>query len=312
MLNRYFYFVLLSAWLAIHLSSAQASPRVSVSIAPVHSLVESLMQGVASAELLIRDGQSPHHFSLSPSVVRSISNADLVVWIGPDLESPLEGIVSQLPPGRLITLSQLPEMHVLPSRAAAIFHHDEEDSDATEDHQHDHHAGIDPHLWLATRNASRIAKRVEDWLAAFDPENERVYRANARELYARIEQTRKEITDQIKPLIGLKWMVFHDAYQYFEQEFGLAPVATVTLNPERAPGVRRVRELRQEIITNEVRCVFTEPQLDTGIVATLIEDTNAKSGILDPAGSSFRHGKEHWFSMMNALTTNLVACLSEY
>ena len=286
-----------------------AEPRVAVSIPPIHSLVESLMEGVASAELLIRNGQSPHEASLSPSAVRSINQADLIVWVGPELEYSLAGLMEQLDEKKKITLIELPEMAILSVRESGLINAQTTSESVVDNEQHNH--ALDPHLWLATRNASRIVTRVVTWLTQFDPQNETTYRSNSRRLFQQIEELRQQIDKDIAPLRARRWMAFHDAYQYFENEFDIHPVATVTINPEQAPGAKRLKALREQVVSANVECVFSEPQFNPAIVDTIIEGSDARAGKLDPVGSALPHGMSHWFMMMAQLTDDMKSCFAE-
>lgn len=281
-----------------------AAPRVAVSIAPVHSLVQGLMAGVASAELLIGNGQSPHGASLSPSAVRAVGLADLVVWVGPALEYPLASLMQQVDANKKITLMDLPQMLILPVRASGLMA-----AAGQPQHGHGHAHSSDPHLWLATSNAATLVASVGDWLIRFDPQHQAIYRANSRRLLARIEQTRQQIDTELAPIRGKKWIVFHDAYQYFESEFGLAPVATVTINPQQPLGAKTIKLLKQQVRSAGVECVFTEPQFNTAVVATIVENTAARVGVLDPVGSQIAIGMAHWFMTMRQMSEAMTECL---
>ena len=312
---------------ALLLVSAQthaAVPNVVVSVLPVHSLVSALMRGVGDARLLVRAGQSPHGNQLKPSQIRSLDAADLIVWVGPLLERPLEkAIAARRQSGRVVTLLENDQITLLPGRRGGVWAQHEHE------HEHEHAAGhfdglqpdrqhdeqpdwqADPHLWLSVANAQAIVRIVARELASLDPANRARYQANARDLSSRLEQLRHSLHERLRAVADSRYVVFHDAYQYFEQEFGLHPVGSLTVSPDRPPGARRIREIRQTIRSRNVRCVFSEPQFAPALIDTIVADTAAATGVLDPLGAALEAGADVWFDLMRGLADSLVDCLGQ-
>ncbi len=304
---------LLLGW-ALLLATAQAAadpPKVVVSVLPVHGLVAALMDGVGDPQLLLRAGQSPHGASLKPSQVRLLEAADLIIWIGPALERPLaKPIAGQRGRGaaRIVTLMESDEITSLPGRHE---HEHEHETEAPSPQPHDLHGqrSADPHLWLSVDNARGIVRVVARELARLDEANRARYAANARDLLARMERLRRSLRARLHGVADAPYVVFHDAYRYFEQAFGLRPAAALTVSPQRPPGARRVREIRRLIRARNIRCVFSEPQFPPGLVQTLVADTNATPGVLDPLGAALQPGPDAWFALMRGIADGLVDCL---
>jgi zinc transport system substrate-binding protein len=282
-----------------------AAPRVVASIAPIHSLVAGVMEGVGEPTLLIPANASPHAYALKPSDARALSKADLVVWVGKDLEMVLEQPMQTLAGNaRALELSALADIRLLPAREGGVWGkggHDEE-------HEHGHGA-MDTHLWLDPENARVIVDAVAGELAALDAKHAELYQANAKMMKKRISDLGADITKELAPFRERPYIVFHDAYHYFEDAFSLHPVGAISVSPDRSPGARRLSEIRKVIRERGAVCVFSEPQFRPATVSVVLEGTGARNGVLDPLGATLTPGKELWFQLMRALAGNLRACM---
>lgn len=290
-------------------------PRLAVSIPPWHSLAASLTRGVSEVTLLLPAGHSPHEGGLAPSMLKSILNADLVIWTGPQLETGIARALDGTASERVMTIASLPALDRLPLRHYGQIH--------GHDHDHDHDPGeggdtgagiegpLDPHLWLSPHNAREFANALTARLMVLDPANGATYQANLVQLLSRIDALAIRIRQDLEPVADAPFLVFHDAYQYFESAFGVASVGAVTLGPDRQPGARKLRELRRLIRDRGVGCVFAEPQFEPSLVEVLIEDLGIRAGTLDPLGARLATGPELWFDLMAGLSDGLLDCLRE-
>ena len=177
------------------------------------------------------------------------------------------------------------------------------------DGEHGEHGALDTHVWLDPRNAAAMARAIAAALVEADPENAAVYRANAARLDADLAVLERSLATRLAPVRDRPFVVFHDAYQYFEARFEVNAVGSITVSPESQPGAARLRELRQTVSSTGALCVFSEPQFEPRLVATVVEGTDARSGILDPLGADLPAGPEQYFSLMQAMTESLLACL---
>ncbi len=303
---------LLLIFLLCPLLASASVPSVVVSIKPLHSLVAGIMQGVAEPALLIPGSQSPHTFTLAPSDVRLINRADLIVWVGEELEAPLaKAISANSREAQVIGFLDLENVERAGTRKGGAWeahaHHHGELHE--EQHEHHSHAREDVHLWLSPLKAGLLWDTVTSSIAGIDPQNAATYRENAAALQERIRRLDAELSTQLAPVKQKPYIVFHDAYQLFEKHYGLNAVGSVVISPERMPGARRIHELRERLKESGARCVFSEPQFEPGLIATLIEGTGARSGVLDPIGADLAPGPDAWFRLMRNLADALVECL---
>lgn len=286
-----------------------AAPKVVVSIMPLHSLVSGVMEGVGSPQLLIGANASPHDYALKPSDARALSEADLVVWVGEDLETmlkrPLQSLAGK---ASVLELSRAEGMTLLPSRKGGVWEVDKHDE---HDAGHDGHAHgeMDTHLWLSPANARRIVDVVAEQLSALDAANAKTYQANAEAMDKQIGALNKQLQVQLAPVRQRPYIVFHDAYHYFEKAFDLHPAGAIAVNPQHRPGARRIVEIRQAIRDSGAACVFSEPQFRPAIVDVVLEGSGAHHGVLDPLGSTLPPGKGQWFALMQGLADSLTGCL---
>lgn len=292
-----FRFLILLALIAAPVQ-VSAAPRVVASIAPIYSIVADVMAGAGQPSLLIQPGRSPHSYSLRPSEARQLAGAELVLWIGPELESFLVKPLSSLAADAVeIALMEVPDMLLLPYR------------DDGHDGHSDHSKGHDPHLWLSPANAARIAVRVGEALAQLDPEQREIYVGNAERAAADYQALSRELQQRLAPLSGVPYLVFHDAYRYFEQEMSLNNVGAITLWPELAPGVERMSELRKIVSARGVRCVFSEPQFPERLAQTVAEGTGARIARIDPLGVSIEPGPGGYEALIREFAGSLEGCL---
>lgn len=305
-------------------SSALAAPRVAVDVAPVHAIVAAVMEGVGAPDLILPPGASPHGYALRPSDAGALEAADLVVWVGPELTPWMEGTIDALAANAArLRLTEADGVRLLPVREGGPFeaHVHDDDHDHDHDHGHDHshaedetgghdHGLADGHLWLDPLNAAAIATATAGALAELDPENAGAYADNAAAFEAAMAALVEEIGGRLEPVRGARFVVFHDAYQYFEDRFGLPAAGAIALSDAVAPGPQRVAEIRDRIRGEDVVCVFAEPQFEPKLIATVIEGTPARTGTLDPLGSDLAPGPELYGALLRGLADGLVACLA--
>ncbi len=307
--------VFLAATLA-PLGAQAETPRVAVSIKPVADLVAAVMAGVGKPTVLIPPGNSPHTYAFKPSERASAEQAQLLFWIGPDVEPALTKITQALPKSaQVVTLSTQPGMDLLPARTGGDWERKRPapklapSHDHGDEHDHVHTGSFDGHLWLSPTNAKVIVRSAARALAVKDPQHAVQYQANAEQAVLRIDAMTAELTAQLAPVKSKPFIVFHDAYQYFEHAFGLRAVGSILVSPDAMANARRVSQMRDKIKSLGVVCVFAEPQFEPRLVQTLIEGTRARVGTLDPLGAKGPLGLEGYTQLMRNLANNLDQCL---
>jgi zinc transport system substrate-binding protein len=331
--------LLSTAILAAGASIARAeTPSVVVSIKPIHSLVSAIMQGVGEPGLIVEGAASPHTYSLKPSNAAALQDADVVFWVGHGLEAFLEKPLESLGgKATVVELEDAPGLEKLQFREGGPFEaHSHEGEDAHEGHSHeedshDHakeaeegheHAGeagheghehgeFDMHLWLSPENARAIATEAAKVLAEKDPANAETYNKNLATLNDKLAALDKEIAETIAPVKEKPFIVFHDAYQYFEHHYGVQAAGSITVSPETLPGAERLTQIRDKVKTLGATCVFAEPQFEPKLVNVVIEGTPAKSGTLDPEAATLEPGPDLYFTLMKSIATSLRDCLGQ-
>ncbi|ANL28577.1 Zn-uptake transporter substrate-binding protein ZnuA [Rhizobium phaseoli] len=299
---------------------AADAPVVVTSIKPIHSLVAAIMQGVGEPELIVDGAASPHTYNLKPSNARALQEAKVIFWTGPGLEAflekPLQALGSK---ANIAELDKAPGLVKLPFREGGAFepHDDGDDHDHAgetghdSDHEHDHeHGTFDTHLWLDPMNAKAMAAEIATTLVAADPANALTYQANAKALDDRLTALDKEIATTVAPVKDKPFVVFHDAYQYFEHRYGIRVAGSITVSPETIPGAERVSEIHRKVGELGATCVFAEPQFEPRLVNVVIEGTSARSGVLDPEAATLKAGPDLYFTLMRSIAESMKACLS--
>ena len=282
-------------------AQANAAPVVLATIKPVHSLVAAVMEGAGTPELLIRGAQSEHSYALKPSDAEKISRATLVFEIGPDLETYLARPLATLTHAEIVALERAPGVHLLPARRGGLW----EDGSDPDD------GPTDPHIWLDPENAIAMTKKIAAALAVADPEHGRLFASNRDRTIRMLTETEAALSAELAPFKKRHYLVFHDAYHYFENRFGLAAAGAVTVAPDRPVGPRRIERLRGAILAGQIECVFREPQFSPRLIDTLVEGTGARTGVLDPLGAALAPGPALYAELMRKLGTSLRICLKD-
>ncbi|WED25770.1 zinc ABC transporter substrate-binding protein [Vibrio sp. DW001] len=301
-------------------------PKVAVDIAPLHSLVTQVMGEVGKPELLIRPEASPHEYALRPSEAKALSEADIVFWIGEGLTPWLEKPLTSLAGSAIqIEMTESKDTTLYDFREGATFegheehkeHGDKHDHDHEQHHEeesdeaehHHHHEGHDPHAWLDPKNAAVWVNTILEALVDADPEHAQAYQDNAKATIARLSQLTTDIEKQANDLKGIKFIVFHDAYQYFEQRFNLTATGAISLSDASDPSPARVKEIRQTVKDLGVSCVFTEPQYNPKLVNTVFEGSTVTTiGTMDPIGADIAIGSDQYTSLLIAMINSLKQC----
>ena len=277
-------FTIIFTFLAIN-SMAKAEIKVVTSIKPIHSLVSYVMDGVGKPDIIVDGYNSPHNFSLKPSHAKMIERANLIIWVGEDLETFLEKPLKTISKDAVnVEIMDLKGIKKLKFREKNIF----------EGHDHGEH---DPHVWLDPMNAKVIVEEIENQLVKLDPYNALKYKANSKKAQSELDNLTKNIKKDLKK--DLRFVVFHDAYQYFENRFGIKVLGALTVNPDILPGAQQLSEIREVIEHEKVNCLFSEPQFNPAIIKSIAKDTKIKTGVLDPLGATIDKGKGMYTELLS-------------
>lgn len=280
-------------------------PRVVADIAPVHALVAQVMQGLGTPDLILRPGISPHGYAMRPSQARALQNADLVVWIGPQLTPWLaKPMASLAPQAAKLTLLEAEATHRLVFRGA-------DEHDHGHDEGHDDGEGgpepVDPHAWLDPENGRIWLGLIADRLALADPDNAALYHANAQAGQAELTGLQSELVAVLAPVQDRAFVTFHDAYQYFETRFGLHFAGAVTLSDAADPSPAQLARLRDTLVEKGITCAFSEPQFDPALLAA-IGGEGLTILSLDPMGSTLEPGAGFYSDLLRNMAGTFASC----
>ena len=317
------------------ITPVNADVKVVTSIKPIHSLASYLMDGVGKPDLIVDGYASPHGFSMKPSHAKMLQNADLIFWVGEDLESFLEKPLSSIAKkAEKIELMEIKGLNVLKFRERNIF--DEHDHDDHDDHgkkeddhdDHDHddhgkkeehddhddhdgheghaHGEYDPHIWLDPMNAKVILNEMVEHLIENDAKNAAKYKSNLKKALKEIDKLNKDVKAELSKSTAS--IVFHDAYQYFEERYDVNILGAFTVNTDVMPGAEQLAEIREIIEHDKVTCVFSEPQFNPDIIKAVAKDMNIKTGVVDPLGATLNPGKDLYFKLIRNMSASFKGC----
>jgi len=317
---------------------SKADLKVVTSIKPIHSLASYIMGGVGSPGLIVDGYNKPHSFQLKPSHAKMLEQADIIFWIGEDLENflekPLDTIAKK---AEKIELLEIKGIKKLKFRERNIFEehdddddhgqdtkkeeHDDDDDhghdakkeehDDDDDHGHDAkkeehddhgHGEYDPHIWLDPINAKIILNEITEHLIENDSKNASTYKSNLAKALAKIDKLIIDVITETNT--DLSYVVFHDAYQYYENRFNVNILGAMTINPDVMPGAEQIHEIHEVIEHDNVSCILSEPQFNPDIIKSIAKDTNVKTGVLDPLGANLKPGKDLYFDLIRNMSAS--------
>ncbi len=303
-------------------TSAKAELRVVASIKPIHSLASYLMDGVGKPSLIVDGYASPHGFALKPSHAKMLQEADIIFYVGEGienfLEKPLKSIAKN---AEKIELMEIKGLTKLKFRERNIFDghddhgHDDDGhkEDGHDDHGHDDdgheghaHGEYDPHIWLDPENAKVILNEMVEHLIENDEKNASIYKNNLNKALKDVDKLLKTVKSELKK--DFKSIVFHDAYQYFEERFNVNVLGAFTVNTDVMPGAEQLSEIREIIEHDKVSCIFSEPQFNPDIINAVAKDMKVKTGVLDPLGATLDPGKNLYFDLIRNMSKSFKGC----
>jgi len=303
---------------------ASETTGVVSTIQPINSLVNAVIGNTGKTILLIPTEASPHDYKLKPSDTKILQNANIIFFVSEHLEASVTKIFENLPKNiKTINLMEDTGIQHLAIRDNEAWerhdhHHGHSDHDGHDDHNKhakkhddhdDHEKEDDVHIWLSPDNAVKIIKKINKELSLFFPENAKTYSQNANQMIKRINQIKDELKNELSAIKDKPYVVFHDAYQYFETSFDLNAVGSVALEGDIASSPKQISFIKDKIVKLKASCVFQEPQFDSKLVKIVVEGTNAKIGTLDPLGVNIKSGENFYLQLLKNMAKSLKDCL---
>lgn len=304
-------FLTLTAMAFATSAALPAHADIVASIKPVGFIASAIADGVTPVEVLLPDGASEHDYALRPSDVKRLQNADLVVWVGPEMEAFMTKSAASLPEKKNLEIVQISGVKPFLLRGGEDDdHHDHDDAEHDHDEAHHHHHGeFNMHLWMSPEIAKKTAVAIHGKLLELMPQDKAKLDANLQHFEAELADTDKRIISQLAPVKDKGYFVFHDAYTYFEKHYGLSPTGHFTVNPEIQPGAQRLHQIRTQLVEKKAVCVFAEPQFRPAVIDAVARGTQVRKGTLDPLGTDISLGKDSYVKFLSQLSSQYETCL---
>ena len=316
-IKNFFKYLILSIIPISFITGVNAEIKVVTTIQPLHSLISNVMGNKGKLDLILEGTASPHSFTLKPSHAKMLENADAIFWIDKDLESFLEKPLKSIPKkAKVVHLMDISGLEIHKFREKNIYGgHDDHDKHGHKEDKHDDHdkhghahahGEFDVHIWLDPNNAKVIVKEVANQLATLDSKNSDFYKENSKKTINKLDNLINKIDKSINKKAS--FVTFHDAYQYFEKRFGVEALGALTINTDIQPGAKQIEEIQHLVEDKNIKCIFSEPQFNPKLINMIAKSSGAKTGILDPLGSSYKPGNDLYFNLINDLYENLNKC----
>ena len=292
--------------------SASAAPVVAATIKPLQFIAAAITDGVTEPRVLVPESQSYHHFIVRPSTVRLLREADLVLWVGPELETYLADSINDFANATVqaLAVSGL-AVHYLPD-IETTGETNVPESGQHAGHQHHGVSGIDPHIWLNTQNAEQVATVLAEQLSAIDPANEARYLQNLATFRAELQLIRESVVQRLQPYLDRPYAVYHDAFQYFEQEFGLSHQLVIANSDEIQPGVRKLMSLRDAFASQELSCLMEDVTSQESTINTALGRVQLNRIKADTTGQNLTSSPRAYIQLINDLGLAFAQCFSDH
>ncbi|MGV6481122.1 zinc ABC transporter substrate-binding protein ZnuA [Pantoea agglomerans] len=289
-----------------------AQANVVASLKPVGFIAAAIADGVTPVDVLLPDGASEHDYSLRPSDAKRLKNADLVVWVGPEMEAFMAKSAAELPAQKNLAMVNIDG--VKPLLISGDEDEDEHTAEKSEEqdadaHRH-HHGEFNMHLWLSPEIARKTAVAIHGKLLELMPQDKAKLDANLQQFEVALADTDKRVSAQLAPVRNKGYFVFHDAYTYFEKQYGLSPTGHFTVNPEIQPGAQRLHQIRTQLVEQKAVCVFAEPQFRPAVIDAVARGTQVRKGTLDPLGTDISLAKDSYVKFLSQLSSQYESCLN--
>ena len=310
-------------WFSTANRALTEAPKVVVDIAPVHSLVSMVMKGVGEPTLIIPANASPHDYTLRPSAAKALQNADIIFWMGSSLTPWLDRATTTLmKDAQMIALLDTEDTIILEVRDELTFdtdhgdHEEHEDHDEHDEHKdhvsehkdgHEHH-GIDPHAWLSAKNASVWLSVIAAHLSEIDPKNKETYKTNAAVGQKDITDLATDISKTLSGVQGRSFIVYHDAFQYFENDFNFTAAGAISPSDAAPVSPARIAAIRSMIEKEGIDCILSEPQYSQGLIQSVSSGTEVNLGIIDAIGAGITIGPDLYNTLMRNMAKTFADC----
>ncbi|WP_216355777.1 zinc ABC transporter substrate-binding protein ZnuA [Gilliamella apicola] len=301
---------ILSPLLIINGFILDANADIISSVKPIAFITQAVSDGVTNTDILLPDGASPHTYSLKPSDLAKIKTAELIIWVGEDLETFMPTVLKSIDKNKQIELMDIPTIKSL-LRTSTNNHDQQETHSHNNDSDHDHHGEYDEHIWLSPKIAKEIAQAVHDKLITIYPDKKDIIDENLNEFTVKLAETEQNIAKKLINVQNNGYFVFHDAYGYFESQFGLKNLGSFTINPAVQPGVQTVYAIKRELKEHQAVCIFREPQFSPAVIEKIVNGTDVRIGELNPLGTDITLSKNAYSQFLLRLTQQLLDCLDK-
>ena len=301
---------ILSPLLIINEFILNANANIISSVKPIAFITQAISDGVTNTDILLPDGTSPHTYSLKPSDLAKIKTAELIIWVGEDLETFMPTVLKSIDKNKQIELMDIPTIKSL-LRTSTNNHDQQETHSHNNDSDHDHHGEYDEHIWLSPKIAKEIAQAVHDKLITIYPDKKDIIDENLNEFTVKLAETEQNIAKKLINVQNNGYFVFHDAYGYFESQFGLKNLGSFTINPAVQPGVQTVYAIKRELKEHQAVCIFREPQFSPAVIEKIVNGTDVRIGELNPLGTDITLSKNAYSQFLLRLTQQLLDCLDK-
>ncbi|MDP3516117.1 MAG: zinc ABC transporter substrate-binding protein [Pseudohongiella sp.] len=314
MIRRFSFALLLSIVSLFINTTLQAQVSIVATIKPLQMIASAITDGINEPAVLIPSAQSYHHFVLRPSSVRAIDQSELLIWVGPELETYLVDVIEQQRPGTSV-------LQVLAIPGLVVHHSGYDAEDNVElvvpmegshaGHQHLSGSDIDPHIWLDTRNGRIIARAILEQLIELDPGSSEIYQKNLASFEQKLDDLELELVASLEHPNSPQYAVYHDAFRYFERQFGLRHDVVFVGSEDIQPGIRHMLALRDAVNERSIGCLMEDVTSQTATINTIVGNKKITRIKADTTGQSLTSGPTAYIQLIENLANAFRQCFDQ-
>jgi zinc transport system substrate-binding protein len=275
-------------------SAGAGQLEVVTAFYPLEFVATEIAGDSAHVTNLSPPGVEPHDLELAPSQVRSMGQADLVLYLGEGFQPAVEDVIGELSGTEVIDGLETQDELLVGSEE----HEDEEEAEGEEEHEE---GASDPHVWLDPSRVVSLAHAVSSELAEIDSDNADVYEDNAADLADALNELDEEYSAVLDDCERHELVVSHEAFGYLTDRYGLEQVGVSGIDPESEPSPGRVAEVAEFARDHGVTTIFFEEQVSPDIAQVIADEIGASVEVLDPLEFPPEDGSDY----LDVMRTNL-------
>ena len=256
------------------------SNKVAATIFPLYDIVRNVAGNEIETVLILTPGASPHTFDPSPKEIKALNGSKILFAIGHGLDNWAFKMTEAVGVEKTVIVDKYIDL----LEGGHDHHNNEHDNDHKSTHGHGENHAKDPHYWLTAGNAIKIAQSVKEELSLIFPEKSEAFEENFKNYSQKLQSLDEKIIKELSAFDNPPIATFHNAWSYFARGYPVNLVTVFEEFPGKEPTPKYIAEFKENIIKNNVKVIFSEPQFSPLALQPIAKDLGVIFSELDPLG----------------------------